>query len=133
MTVAGKAAVITWALAVAVVMLIHGTTPHGARAGYPLSALRAAATAAVPCHDAQPGHGVRSDPGDEGRPSPWRHLDAAPHRTAQTPQGHGQTCRGCSGTRLAEAARAPLTPPDPAVHVPHARRPALELLQVFRC
>ncbi|MEV0403223.1 hypothetical protein [Actinoallomurus sp. NPDC050550] len=129
------AAVILWALTVTVVLLLHGTSPHGTHSGGALVSLRADRPALGLCQVARSAHHLRSDPGDGGRPVPWGHCDATLHHLTAPASGHGdQTPRGCSG---------PSAEANPAARsaAPHRiARPtrlvadvAPARLQVFRC
>ncbi|GAB3989332.1 hypothetical protein GCM10029978_114160 [Actinoallomurus acanthiterrae] len=129
------AAVILWALTVTVVLLLHGTSPHGTHSGGALVSLRADRPALDLCQVARSAHHLRSDPGGGGRPVPWGHCDATLHRLPAPPSDHGgQPLRGCSG---------PFTEANPATRsaAPHRIARSTRLvadaaparLQVFRC
>jgi hypothetical protein len=132
---ARAAAVILWALAVTVVLLVHGSSPHGAHAVAALVSIQADQPAADPCQGVRATHRLHSDPGGGDRPAPWGHCDAVLHRAPASHSGHGgQVLRGCSGPPAPPSADGRSAAPRPAaraVRPPAGSEPAR--LQVFRC
>ncbi|GAA0359827.1 hypothetical protein NE235_16885 [Actinoallomurus spadix] len=128
-------AVILWALAVTVVILVHGTAPHGAHAAAVLASIQADHPALSPCPASRSTDRLRHDPGDGGRPTPWGHCDAVLHRAPAPPSGPGaQPLRPSTAQPAGPSADPRGTAPRRADRpARHAAQPEPATLQVFRC